>query len=62
MTIDEAITQITYTLRPGAFVWTPEFAEAAKLGLEALKKWKVLREGRAGIIDPLLPGETEEVK
>jgi len=34
--------------------------EAHQLGIEALKKWKVLREGRTGIIDPLLPGETEE--
>jgi len=34
--------------------------DAIKLGIEAMKKWQVLREGRLGIIDPLLPSETEE--
>ncbi len=62
MTIDGAIKNLSkIALIYQGSSWKDERG-ALELGVEALKKWKLLREGRAGIIDPLLPGETEEVK
>ncbi len=38
----------------------PDLEAAVKLGTEALKAWKKLREGRAGVYNSTLPGETKD--
>jgi len=60
MNIPKAIELLTLHLQHSDQVNHFDLDEAAKLSIEALKKWKILREGRAGIIDPLLPGEDPE--
>jgi hypothetical protein len=39
---------------------SPDQRAAIMLGVAAMKQWKLLREGRVGPIDPLLPGEEPE--
>ena len=60
MKLDEAIEILKDTLKPGAFVWTPDLPDAMNLGLEALKRFQ---EGRPKCFIStvlLLPGETKE--
>jgi hypothetical protein len=59
MTIDEAIKVLGDYNPEEGYTDYHSIWEALTLGIEALKKWKVLREGRVCVIDPLLPGETE---
>jgi len=60
MTINEAIEILTMAKRRKPYLQLDNENVALNLGIEALKKWKLFRKGKVGIIDPLLPGETEE--
>ncbi|MBA7587448.1 hypothetical protein ES708_29477 [subsurface metagenome] len=59
MTANQAIPILELNLKQAALQMPPDCYEAVALGAEALKAWVNLREGRTGIINPLLPGETE---
>ena len=60
MTIDEAIKGLQELGINTIEQLEPEFQDALKLGIEALKAWKQFREGRwvSGRSD--LPGETKQ--
>ena len=60
MTLDEAIEVLANPptwLRRNASI---DYLDAAKLGIEALKRLKQYREFHRSTADGLLPGETEE--
>ena len=60
MTIDEAIKELE---EPDWLVTenhTPEYAEAVQLGIEALKREKMLRDPGVPATYDMLPGETSE--
>ena len=58
MKLEKAIKILAATLElPENFPRT-DYTDAVKLGLEALKAWHTLREGRQGIYNPTLPSET----
>lgn len=61
MTLHKAIEILSDSAYRGSTTFNEDFKDAQKLGIEALKKWKILREGKAGTIDPLLPGETYDL-
>jgi len=59
MTIDEAIKILEKAVGPDYQELKPHFKRATKLGIEALKRFKLFRQGHFNIhLDPL-PGETE---
>ena len=60
MTLKKALRRLRSYLKYRKPDPDDNFYEAVQLGEEALKKWQFLREGRAGISVPPLPGETEE--
>jgi hypothetical protein len=62
MTIDEAIEGLKTRLTPKGVIQFGEPDNDIKLGIEALKAWKFLREHSGMSYDALLPGETEEVQ
>lgn len=60
MTIDKAIEILELGVKISRHVMAPDIMSALKLGIEALKRLKLLREGGSGGYDSLLPGETYE--
>jgi len=59
MTIDEAIKRLQARVAYAKKNYPDYPADDVMLGIEALKNWKLLRQGRARVIAPLLKGETE---
>ena len=60
MTAKEAIPILELNLTQAERQMPPDCYKAVALGAEALKAWVNLREGRTGLFNPLLPGETED--
>jgi hypothetical protein len=60
ITLNKAVEILTREVHDITLSPDPDVPAALKLGLEAMRAWKNLREGRAGPIDPLLPGEEPE--
>lgn len=60
MKLEKAIEELNRVDNRVNIICYAEFREAVKLGIEALKAWKALREGRAGAYEPRLPSETKE--
>jgi hypothetical protein len=60
ITLNKAIEIQELNLKEAGPKMPRDIRDATILGVEALKKWKLLREGRLGPIDPLLPGEEPE--
>jgi hypothetical protein len=61
MTIDEAIKFLEDDVYVLLLTESPDFMDALKLGIEALKREKHRRDTETYVKHPLLPGETEEV-
>jgi hypothetical protein len=59
MTIDEAIKKMEPLTKDADWIVAADLKEAIRLGIEALKRLKDIREYRFGITDKLLPSETE---
>ena len=62
MTIDKAIKILQTTQYLCGATESQQFGDAIKLGIEALKRLKEVRERGYNLFGHLLPGETEEVK
>ncbi len=60
MTVDEAIQLLTKDVEEGYYEAESPVEEAAKLGIEALKELKIIRESYPSKHFLKLPGETEE--
>jgi len=60
ITLKKAIELLTDETSSPRYTYDPDLRVSMMLGVEAMKKWKLLREGRLGPIDPLLPGEEHE--
>jgi len=58
MTIHEAIENLNYPFKERTLLMSPEFMEALKLGIEALKKIQYDRLPGARPLYAQLPGET----
>jgi hypothetical protein len=62
MTIEEAIQALEGAIHHPTALYEPVLADAEKLGIEALKRVKELRDIHSMSSGIPLPGETEEVK
>ena len=60
ITIDEAIELLSAYIYEDKSIPVQDFDDATKLGIEALKKVKGVREGKEWVGINLLPGETEK--
>ena len=60
MKLAVAVETLTRTIKPGAFVWTPDLPAAMQLGVEALTFFQEQRTAGYFDEDELLPGETKE--
>lgn len=60
MTLQEAIEALAIFRQQEAHLLGGEFAQAAQLGIEALKCIEGIRSGRGSFNTLLLPGETKE--
>jgi len=60
MTLKEAILTLSLAAERHAWTSSPDFYDALKLGIEALKRVKELREWHLAVAGRILPGEDEE--
>lgn len=60
MTIDEAIEKLNKLSLPIKTQYDHANHEAVRLGIEAMKQWKIYRSGGVPSQEYLLPGETAE--
>ena len=60
MKLDKAVEILNDYKMQSAFEATPDFEEAIKLGIEALKRLQRQRSGDLSLIKTPLPGETKE--
>jgi len=60
MTLDQAIKISTRQINSPEYTHYPEYREAIKLGIEALKRYKVIRANFGKLREDQLPGETKD--